>query len=98
MVQELEQYEKQHKQNKNPNTKKMLDLMENYYGDLKKEVGIAQETNCFDDDNELENILNQLKPNTTASNFKEFLDIKGNCNRTQSWRFTARQVGRRTKT
>ena len=60
----------------------MLDLMENYYTDLKKEVGIAQETNTFNDDNELENILNKLKPNTTASNFKEFMDIKGNCNRT----------------
>ena len=41
MVQELEEYEKQQKTTRNPNTKKMLNLMENYYTDLKKEVGIA---------------------------------------------------------
>lgn len=64
--------------------------MDTYYTDLKKEVDIGQEQNNNDEDNELETILNTLKPNTTATNFKEFLDIRGNCNRTQAWRQTSR--------
>lgn len=65
-------------------------MMEGYYTDLKKEVGIGQPQNDNEEDNELESILNTLKPNTTANNFKEFLDIKSNCNRTQAWRQTSR--------
>ena len=64
----------------------MLNMMNGYYKDLKNEVGIEDSQGIDDKDDTLDDILRQLRPNTTASNFREFLSMKGNCNRTQGWR------------
>ena len=60
----------------------MLKFMNEHYQELKDEVGINEQANLGENDYANDNILTQLKPNTTASNFREFLDIKDNCNKT----------------
>ena len=70
----------------------MLTFMNGYYDVLKTEVGIEDKTNTHDEDNDLDDILRTLKPNTTAKNFKEFLGVGSNCNRTQAWRAISRKM------
>lgn len=60
----------------------MLDLMNSYYYDLKSDVGIEERDDNDEEDNNLDDILRTLRPNTTAKNFKEFLKVEGNCTRT----------------
>ena len=55
-------------------------------------MGINEQANLGENDYANDNILTQLKPNTTASNFREFLDIKDNCNKTQAWRAISRKL------
>jgi hypothetical protein len=45
---------------------------------LKTEVKLVEQNGLEDDDNELDGILNTLKPNTTAKNFKDFLKKEDN--------------------
>ncbi len=92
MIQELESYETQQKNQKNVATKKMLNLMNQYYTNLKNDVGIEDQTGIDDEDYELDDILKTLKPNTTAKNFKEFLKREDNCTKTQAWRSISRQI------
>ena len=77
---------------RNKATDKMLNLMNQYYTNLKTEVGIEDQTNVVDDDYELDGILQTLKPNTTAKNFKEFLTRETNCTKTQAWRSISRKI------
>ena len=56
--------------------------MNNYYTNLKSEVGIEDETGLDDEDYDLDVILKTLKPNTTATNFREFLKKEDNCLKT----------------
>ena len=60
----------------------MLKLMDDYYGNLKNEVGIEDNNDLEDKDFELDGILETLKPNTTAENFKEFLKREDNLTKT----------------
>jgi hypothetical protein len=48
-------------------------MMDEYYKNLKAEVGIEDTYAMEDDDSELDGILSTLKPNTTPENFKEFI-------------------------
>ena len=91
MIAELEQYEQQQKLSKNVATQKMLGVMNSYYTELKNEVGI-EEQQVDDEDNNLDDILKTLKPNTTATNFKEFLTPSQNCTKTQAWRAISRKM------
>ena len=71
--------------------------MNGHYEELKSDVGIGEQIKHADDDNALDDILQTLKPNTTASNFKEFLGVHDNCNKTQAWRAISRKMYRREK-
>lgn len=73
----------------------MLDFMNAYYREMKTEIGMDDNAQHNDDDNNLDDILRTLKQNTTAENFKEFLSIKDNCNRTQAWRAISRKIYKR---
>ena len=59
----------------------MLGVMNTYYQNLKTDVGI-HEQHIDDEDNNLDDILRTLKPNTTARNFKDFLKPTANCTKT----------------
>lgn len=48
----------------------MLNLMNQYYTNLKSDVGIEDQAGIDEEDYELDDILRTLKPNTTAKNFK----------------------------
>lgn len=67
-------------------------MMNGYYRDLKNDVGVEEQNTIDDNEDNLDEILKKLKPNTTPSNFKEFLQVKGNCNRTQKWRAVSRKI------
>lgn len=95
MIDELQQYEAQQRNQKNRATEKMLDFMNSYYKEMKSDIGMDDNAKNNDDDNNLDDILRTLKQNTTADNFKEFLTIKDNCNRTQAWRAISRKIYKR---
>ena len=60
----------------------MLSSMNNYYTNLKSDVGIHDQAGQDDEDYDLDNILKTLAPNTTATNFREFLKREDNCTKT----------------
>jgi hypothetical protein len=60
----------------------MLSTMKSYYSNLKTEVGIQDETGMDDENYDLDNILKTLAPNTTSTNFREFLKREDNCLKT----------------
>jgi hypothetical protein len=66
--------------------------MKDYYKNLRLKIDAENENNVDEEDNELETILQTLKPNTTAENFKEFLLPRDNNTRTQAWRKIGRDV------
>lgn len=96
MIDELETFETQMKQQKSKESKsvermqynieRMKGMMNKYYQNLKKEAKIEDQTGMDDEDYELDGILRTLKPNTTAKNFKEFLKREDNCLKSQAWR------------
>ena len=98
MISELQAYESQQKATKNNSTNKMMAIMNNYYTQMKSEVGIDKNQSIQDvDDGGMDEILRTLKPNTTARNFKEFLGVADNCTRTQAWRAISRKMYARDK-
>ena len=82
MINELEQYESQQKNQRSGAVQEMLKMMNQYYSTLKNEVGIEDQTGLDDEDYDLDNILKTLKPNTTPVNFREFLKREDNCTKT----------------
>lgn len=71
--------------------------MNSYYNELKSDVGIEDKKSLDNDDGNLDEVMRTLKPNTTSSNFKEFLNISDNCNRTQGWRAISRKMHSRVQ-
>jgi len=51
----------------------MLDFMNNFYLKMKDDMGFNSNYGVEQDDAELDAVLRQLRPNTTAKNFREFL-------------------------
>jgi hypothetical protein len=71
----------------------MLGIMDGYYSSMKEDMGIFQKNNDEEvEDAKLDEVLKKLRPNTTAVNFKEFLNRKDNMTRSTHWRNIARQV------
>ena len=70
----------------------MVNLMNNYFENLKTEVGINEASGVDEEDNELDSILKTLRPNTSAKNFKEFLKLEDNCLKSQNWRKISRKL------
>ena len=54
---------------------KMMDYMKGYYDDLKEKQGISDDFLRIDkkDITKVEDVFRMIKPNTTASCFKEYL-------------------------
>lgn len=69
--------------------------MGDYYSSLKSEVGIEDSAGIDDDDNDLDGILATLKPNTTPSNFRNFLENTSAENRTKAWRDIYRKLNKK---
>jgi hypothetical protein len=65
---------------------KMLSFMTDYYDKMKYDMGINQNYGVEKDDADLDAVLKQLKPNTTAKNFREFLTKRENVYKNQNWR------------
>jgi hypothetical protein len=53
---------------------------------------LAEQEGSNDDALRLDDVLAKLRPNTTAKNFREFLQRKDNINKTAHWRKVARKV------
>ena len=66
--------------------------MNNYFENLKTEVGINEASGVDEEYNELDSILKTLRPNTSAKNFKEFLKLEDNCLKSQNWRKISRKL------
>ena len=92
MIKELANYEEKQKHDKNLAVGKMLKLMNTYYTNMKKDVKIDEDGELEDEDYELEDVLNTLKPNTTTKNFKDFLKTEDNTYKNQEWRYMSRAL------
>ena len=74
--------------------------MDSYYSNMKSEMGIAEQQKMLaaeqdgsnDDALRLDEVLQKLRPNTTANNFKEFLLRSDNVNKSSHWRRISRKV------
>jgi hypothetical protein len=51
----------------------MLNVMDNYFSNMKNDMGITEKNNYEEDDVHLDEVLQTLRPNTTAKNFRDFL-------------------------
>ena len=56
----------------------MRDFMGNYYDEMKKEMGIDENQGEDEDYPQLEQVLQQLKPNMNPANFMKFMNKKDN--------------------
>lgn len=70
----------------------MLNIMDGYYNNMKKDMGIFEKNNYEGEDSKLDEVLKALRPNTTAKNFKEFLSRKDNVARSQHWKNISRKL------
>lgn len=65
MVAELDNFERAHpKESKGPAVQKLIEEMGDYYQNLKKEVGLGDKDGLNEDEDELDDLLHALKPNT----------------------------------
>jgi len=79
---------------------RMLGVMDTYYNAMKTDLGIAEQQRLLkaeqegsnDDALRLDEVLNKLRPNTTAKNFKELLTRGDNFNKTTGWRRVSRKL------
>lgn len=56
----------------------MFDYMEDHYKKMKLDMGITENYGVDEEDPKLEEVLHVLRPNTTAKNFKEFIQMQDN--------------------
>ena len=66
--------------------------MNGYFSTMKVDLGIDSNFGVESHDPELDAVLNQLRPNTTAKNFREFLKKKDNVNKTEKWKKISREM------
>jgi len=64
----------------------MLSFMNEYYKNMKEEMGIDPNYAVEDNDPQLDIVLKKLRPNTTATNFREFMTKSSNVNKTRAWK------------
>ena len=72
--------------------KQMHGFMEEYYTNMKNEMGIDATYGIEEQDPPLDEVLKLIKPNVTAKNFKEYLQKSDNIYKTQKWRKISRKV------
>lgn len=74
--------------------------MDEHYTKMKNDLGLPEmqlalkneQEGLNDDAVKLDEILHKLRPNTTAANFKEFLQRQDNINKNSHWRKISRKV------
>lgn len=82
-------------QNKRPKDKhagKMLGIMNEYYTHIKEVIGIDVNYEPDEDDPELDKVLQEMRPNSTATNFRPFLGRSANFDRNTPWKQISRKV------
>lgn len=55
---------------------KMLNVMDSYYANMKNDMGINYNRNLNEEDSKFDEVMNVIKPNTTAQNFKDFINSR----------------------
>jgi len=70
----------------------MRQTMDSYYEAMKEEIGFNKKEKTFEEEIQLDEVLKALRPNTTATNFREFLYKRDNFKRTEQWKKVARKV------
>ncbi len=75
-----------------PNIQLMKTFMDEHYHQMKEDAGLLKKEEHQEEDYNLDEVFQALKPNTTAANFKEFLSKSKNHERTQAWRSVARKL------
>ena len=66
--------------------------MQDFYNTMKNCSGIDDEKNVSAVDPALDELLRELKPNSDAQNFREFMAPSQNFNKTTPWKQIARKV------
>jgi hypothetical protein len=66
--------------------------MDSYFSNMKEDMGLNKKPNDAEEEFHLEEVLQSLRPNTTAKNFKEFLSRADNMTRSQHWKGISRKV------
>jgi hypothetical protein len=74
--------------------------MEDHYTKMKDHLGLPEMQKALkneqeglnDDSVKLDEILQRLRPNTNAANFKEFLERQDNINKNSHWKRISRKV------
>lgn len=100
MIAEIEEYQEEANAIQNKCIDRMLGIMDAYYSNMKLDMGIAEQQKLLlaeqegqnDDALKLDEVLNKLRPNTTAKNFKEFLQRSDNINKTTHWKRVSRKL------
>ena len=95
LLRELQEYENslgEQNENEARSKSKMLTFMDEYYKSMKLEMGIDPNYAVEEDDPQLDIVLQKLRPNTTAQNFREFLTKFQNFKKTRAWKQVARKV------
>ena len=72
--------------------KQMHGFMEDYYQNMKNEMGIDATYGIEEQDPPLAEVLDLIRPNVTAKNFKDYLQKTDNVHKTQKWRRISRKV------
>ena len=80
------------KKPKDKHAGKMLGIMNEYYDHMRDDIGIDPRLLQDDDDPELDRVLTNLRPNSTATNFREFLARSQNFDRNTPWKQISRKV------
>jgi hypothetical protein len=79
---------------------RLLGIMTDYYTKMKNDLGIPEMQHALkneqegmnDDSMKLDDLLHRLRPNTTAANFREFLDRQDNINKNSHWKRISRKL------
>ena len=66
--------------------------MNGYFSTMKVDLGIDSNFGVESHDPGVDAIFHQLRPNTTAKNFREFLEKKDNINKTEKWKKISRDM------
>ena len=73
-------------------TSKMKSFMDDYFEQLKQDVGINRNVGFEEDEPKLEDVMAQIKANTNPKNFREFWKKSDNINKSLKNRAISRKL------
>ena len=71
--------------------------MDTYYSGLKENIGIDPYYTPEERDHDLEQVIENCRPNVTASNFKPFFKNSQNFKKSTEWKTVARGINERAQ-